>query len=137
MISCGALPADGVIEAPLLTKTKTSPVATFNPAYTKANGCPTTLISDNLSCHDCLLGSTQQQQGSLDHCDSSITSSGVNVFPEQLGRVAWTVTVEDQAGHEATTDCAICAEHGDKTFTTLGHWPKPFTSTTSCTFRNL
>lgn len=136
-ISCGALPADGVVETPLLTKDKTTPVATYSPVYTKANGCPTTLITDNLSCHDCLLGSTKQKNGILFPCDSSITSSGVNIFPEQLGRVAWTVTVEDQAGREATTDCAICADHGDKFFTTLGHCPKPFTTTTSCTFGNL
>ena len=137
LISCGALPADGVVETPLLTKDKTTPVATYSPAYAKANGCPTTLFTDNLSCRNCLVGSTKQQGGGLDHCDSSISSKGVNILPEQIGRVAWTVTVEDKAGREAITDCAICADHGDKAFTTLGHCPKPFTTATPCDFGNL
>lgn len=136
-ISCGSMPANGIVETPLLTKNKATPVATYSPAYTKANGCPTTLITDNLSCRNCLVGSNKEQQGSWDQCDSSITSKGVNIFPEQIGRVAWTVTVEDQADHEATADCAICADHGDKTFTTLGHCPKPFTTATPCDFGNL
>lgn len=136
-ITCGALPADGVVETPLLTKDKSTPVATLIPAYVKINGCPTTLNTDNLSCRNCLLGSTKEQQGILDHCDSSITSKGVNILPGQIGRVAWTVTVEDQAGREATTDCAVCADHGDKSFTTLGHCPKPFTFATPCDYGNL
>ena len=113
-------------------------MATYIPAYTKTNGCPTTLTAKGLSCRNCLLGSSKEQQGSLDHCDSTITSKGVNIFPEQLGRVAWTVTAEDQAGHQAVTDCALCADHGDlQLFSTLGHCPKPFTAATSCDIGNL
>ena len=132
-ISCGDLPANGVVETPVLSKSAT-PMATFKPSYKKANGCPTTLISDNLACRNCLLGLTQQQAGILDHCDSSITAEGVDIGAKQIGRVAWTVTVEDQAGHEAATDCAICADRGDKATSTLGHCPKPFTTTTPCDF---
>jgi len=62
-------------------------------------------------------GFEQGTAGSWDHCDSSIASKGVNIFSEQIGRVAWTVTVEAQADHEAKADYAICADHGDKTFT--------------------
>jgi len=83
------------------------------------------------------VGSNQEQQGSWDHCDSSIASKGVNIFSEQIGRVAWTITAEAQADHEANADYAICADHGDKTFPTLGHCPKPFTTATPCDFRNL
>jgi hypothetical protein len=137
LISCGALPADGVVETPLLTKTKNTPLSTYTPAYAKANGCPTTLITDNLSCRNCLLGSPKIQEGDLDHCDSSITAKGVNILPGQVGRVAWTVTVQDQADHEATRDCAVCADHGDKAFSTFGHCPKPFTTSTACDFGNL
>ena len=136
-ISCGAVPANGILETPLLTKDKTTPVATYSLAYVKTHGCPTTLVIDNLSCRDCLLGTSKEQQGSLDHCDSSINSKGVNVFPEQLGRVAWTVTVQDQANHEATADFAVCADHGDKPYTTLAHCPNPFTTATPCDFGNL
>ena len=133
-ISCGSTPADGVLVTPLLSEDKSYPVATFSPAYTKANGCPTALVTNNLSCRNGLLGF---QGGSWDHCDSSITSKGVEIFPEQIGRVAWTVTVKDQADHDATADCAICVDHGDKGFTTLGHCPKPFTAATPCDFTNL
>ena len=77
------------------------------------------------------------QEGILDNCDSSISSKGVSILPKQIGRVAWTVTAEDQAGREATTDCAICADHGEKAFTTLGHCPNPFTTATACDFGNL
>ena len=133
-ISCGALPADGVVETPKAIKKaeKLEPVATFSPAYMKANGCPVTLLTDNLSCRNCLLGFDKVQEGSWDHCYSSITSQGVVILPDQIGRVAWTVTVEDQSSHEATADCAVCADHADKDFTTVGHCPKPFNAATTC-----
>ena len=136
-LSCGKLPADGVLESPLLTTSKNTPVATYAPSYAKDNGCPTTLSTDNLSCRNCLLGSNNEQQGIFDHCDSAITSKGVDILPGQIGRVAWTATVEDQAGHAATADCAVCVDHSDKPYTTLGHCPKPFTTLTLCDFGKL
>lgn len=133
-ISCGALPPDGVLEAPLVTADRAAALATFAPAYTKGNGCPTTLIADNLACRDCMLGSSILQEGSWDRCDSATRSTGVNIFAKQLGRVAWTVTAEDQAGHEATADCAVCVDQGERDASTLGQCPKPFTAATACTF---
>ena len=63
------------------------------------------------------------------HCDSRITSKGVAVGAKQLARVAWTVTVTDQAGGEAMADCAVCV---DQVGASVGHCPNPFTPATPC-----
>ena len=125
-ISCGALPSNGVLQGSALSHSA-DPLAVFTPSYAKANGCPVTLFTDNLSCKNCLLGSSLD--ASHGHCDSQITSKGVAIGAKQLARVAWTVTATDQAGGEATADCAVCV---DQAGTSVGHCPNPFTPATPC-----
>ena len=132
-VSCGQLPATGVIDIP---KGTTTNLPVYVPSYTKANGCPAEVQASNLYCQNCLLGSDNQADGSLDKCDSSISSAGVVVGANQVGRVKWTVTATDAAGHSAVQDCAICAEQvvgsGPLQGLGSGKCPSPFNSATTC-----
>ena len=72
----------------MLSLDKTSPVATYSASYSKTNGCPITIQTDNLSCRNCLYGSSKEQQGKEDFCDSTANSKGVSILPEQVWLVS-------------------------------------------------
>ena len=114
---------------PYLSLDKAAVAAVFKPAYAKKNGCPVAFTTDNLSCKDCLLSSSKQQAGVLDHCASTITAAGVTVGAAQLGRVSWVDTVTDQAERQVSKDCSICVDHGAKDVIKC---PRPYTFATPC-----
>ena len=132
-LSCGALPSNGVVRGPRSGRGR-DPLAVYTLSYAKANGCPVALAADNLACQDCVVGSSLDT--STWHCNSRVTSRGVAIGAEQLARVAWTVTATDQAGGQATADCAVCVEQarrgerGREAY--RGRCPDPFTPTTPC-----
>ena len=134
IVSCGQLPANGVLDIP---KGASAPTV-YKPAYTKANGCPVSLVPSDVFCQSCFLGSDGVAEGGLDKCDSSLTAAGVSIGPGQVGRVKWTVRASDQAGHTSARVCAICAEQvagpgaGPLQALGSGKCPNPFDATTPC-----
>ncbi|KAK9844057.1 hypothetical protein WJX81_003112 [Elliptochloris bilobata] len=134
LLSCGELPANGVLEVPLLVKSKTTNAAVYMPSYAKKNGCPVAFTTDGLACKDCLLDMDKQQAGVLDHCASEITAAGVAVGVKQLGRVSWVDTVTDQAERQLSKDCSVCVDFGTSNVIKC---PRPYTPTKPCVSGNL
>ena len=83
----------------------------------------------------CLLRSNKERPGNENHCDSSIMSSGVNIFKDTLGARPGLI-VEDQTAHEISCNRVICADHVSVSLSITGPCPLPFAPCTTCTFTN-